>query len=91
MKKVIRLTEKDLGLLVKRVLKEEMEGKDISDSNVCFSVRDTEILFGLATAYCATNGGDYLGRRMCHNLDSIGKQMEDAGLSSDKFEITKYF
>ena len=91
MKKVIKLTEKDLGLLVKRVLKEEMDDKDISDSTVCFSVRDSEILFGLATAYCNTNGVDYLGGRMCHNLDSIGKQMEDAGLSSDKFGIVKYF
>jgi len=90
-KKVIKLTEKDLGHLIKRVLKEEMGDKDIPNSNVCFSVRDTEILFGLATAYCMSNDGGYMGARFCSTLDSIGKQMKDVGLSGGKFEIMKYY
>jgi len=89
MKKVIKLTEKDLGLIIKRVLKEESE--DISNSTVCFSVKDTEILFGLATAYCNSHSGDYLGSRFCSTLYDIGKQMKDVGLSGGKFEIMKYY
>ena len=92
MKKVIRLTEKDLGLLVKRVLKEEMEDKDISNLNAGLTIKDTEILFGMATAYCV-NGGEYLGR-FCTNLDRIRNQIEGVysqnDLKRNKFEIFKY-
>jgi len=92
MKKVIRLTEKDLGLLVKRVLKEE--SKDISNLTVCLSLKDSEILFGVFTEYCVNSKWDkYLGT-FCSNLERIGGQIENVysqnNLKRDKFEHLKY-
>ena len=92
MKKVIRLTEKDLGLLIKRVLKEE--SNDISNSTVCLSIKDAEILFGVFTEYCVNSKWDkYLGT-FCSNLERIGGQIENVysqnDLKRDKFEAMKY-
>ena len=82
MKKVIKLSEKDLGHIIKRVLKEENNRKDISDSRVCLSVKDVEILFGMSKAYCMGKGEKYL-ERLCSNLDGISSQIDDVYSQND--------